>query len=120
MQDTAAVLAPLIPQWVVVLLILWAGVSGTTITAMLIRMFNIRSVDDKIATAVRQREQATNDFDERIGKLETSMFGLDGDNGVRGDSKIMRREIGAMMIVLRRLAEAASLDTKEIDVLDPS
>lgn len=128
MAQDAAGIAAMLPIWAIVVLIWWAGVSMTTIAALVWRAIGVRSVDQAITGAKqavlevvdaneRRYGQLRLTSDGRIDVLERELFGLDGENGVRGNVKVTRREVGLMMIVLRRLAESAGIDAKELDVL---
>ena len=121
--------AQLLPVWAVVVLIWLTGAMVTAIGALAFRGVNLRSIDTQIKDLQLAIESQLRDYqrdhdavhtasDGRVTKLENAVFGLDGDNGLRGDSKATRNEVRAMTVVLRRLADSAGIDTKEIDVLN--
>lgn len=121
--------ATLLPIWAVVMLIWLNGLMLAGMGALVLRMIQERATDAQITGARQAVEEQirTNDTrygqlrltsDGRLDVLERELFGLDGDNGIRGNSKAMRGQVNAIMIVLRRLAESASIDTKEIDALN--
>lgn len=139
MQNNQA-FAQLLPVWAVTVLIGYAGAATTTIAAMIWRAIEVKAIDSQITglrnameTQLRGEERARDDqfrnwerthlqgdtaVNKRLDDMETALFGIDGTNGMRGESKENRMEVRAMAIVLRRLAEAASIDTKELDALN--
>jgi hypothetical protein len=127
--ETPLAIAPLLPVWVVAVLIWLNGSFLTAIVALVWRSLNARTTDgaitgaktsvlDVISTHDRRYAQIELGQNTRLDVLERETFGLDGENGIRGNVKITRREVSAMMIVLRRMAESEDVDTKEIDALN--
>jgi hypothetical protein len=128
-QAAPVEIAQLIPVWAVVVLIWFNGAMATAIGAMVLRILGGRSVDAQItgaktsvveimATKERSWNQAEISQNNRLDVLERELFGLDGENGVRGNVKVTRRDVGMIAIVLRRLAESSGIDAKELDFLN--
>jgi hypothetical protein len=136
LEQEVAQMAAMLPVWAVVVLIWWAGVSMTAIAALILRAINARNLElrfaqvDKDITGARTalqeiidsndrryagiRQHTDQANDDNFNRLNNAMFGLDGDNGVRGDVRVTRRQVGNVITVLRRLGETAGVDVSEL------
>lgn len=128
-QDSSLQVAMSLPSWLIVFLIWSSGALFATTIAMFLRQINVRAVDSQITGAKQSVLDVinTNDrrylqlmltSDGRLDVLERETFGLDGENGIRGNVKSARISLRALMTVVRRMAEAGGIETREIDAIN--
>jgi uncharacterized membrane protein YraQ (UPF0718 family) len=128
-QDGALQVAMSLPTWLIVFLLWSSGAMCATIVAMIMSKLKERAVDTQItgartaveaAIALNQRNQNQIDatHNDRLRDLENLLTGVDGQNGMRSVVRETGRAVRALMTVVRRMAEAASIDTKEIDAIN--
>lgn len=118
-----------LPTWLIVFLIWSSGAMCATIIAMFMSKLKERTIDSQI-TGARQAVEASialnahnqiqidATHNDRLRDLENLLTGVDGQNGLRSAVRETGRAVRALMTVVRRMAEAASIDTKEIDAIN--
>lgn len=103
-----------LPAWLVVFLIWSNGGLLAVVGGLVFHMIRERSFALGLAAVEAKASQQVTAANLEIVGLKREVYGIDGGNGVRGDTKALKRTVAAIATAVDRLATKGGVDLTDI------